>query len=302
MNEETTIRKVIEAFHAELPTASIYVVDNGSSDRTGEEARQTLRELGSAGMVQLVSRRGKSNAVRWAFRHVEADIYVMVDADMTYSAADVKKLIAPVERNEADMVVGDRISGGNYDRQNERKFHQAGNRMVVSAINWLFGCRLNDIMSGYRAFSRQFVKNCPILQEGFELETEITLHALDRRFRVLEAPVAYGARPPGSRSKLNTFLDGARVGRTIIWIFKQYRPMAFFGFFSLVFLVLALAAGAFPVYDFIMYRYVYRVPMAILSIGLMIFSIVSLSIGLILDTISTYQKTLFEKQMLDYWG
>lgn len=301
-NEAVTIREVIRDFHAALPEASICVVDNNSTDGTGDLAREALRASGCRGETLFAGRPGKANAVRRALRSVEADVYLLVDADRTYAAAEAERLIAPVRDGAAEIVVGDRLSGGAYDRQNERRFHAFGNRLVCGLINLLFRSNLKDIMSGYRALSRSFVKNFPILHEGFELETEMTLHALDRRAEMREIPISYNPRPTGSHSKLNTLQDGMRIVRTVFWIFRQYRPFAFFGFFAGLFMLCALAAGARPVYEFFAYSYVYRVPSAILAAGLAICAVVSLAIGLILDTVVGYQRALYEKQMLDYAG
>ena len=238
--------------------------------------------------------------MRWAFRHLDADIYVLVDGDATYAAEDLPKLMAPIIEGRADMAVGDRFADGNYAEKTGRLFHTAGNVFVRALINSLFRTDLHDIMSGYRVFNRLFVKNYSILCEGFELETEMTLHALDKRFGIQEVAIQYHCRPEGSQSKLCTLGDGVRVIGTILQIFKDYRPLAFFGSLFLVFLIAGLLCGTVPVLDFVRYRYVYHIPLAILSVGLTITAIMSLGIGLILDTMANYQRILFERQILHH--
>ena len=228
-NEEQTIAATIEDFHRALPKAAVYVVNNRSTDATESIAREALSRLGCKGDVINERRPGKGNAVRRAFLEIDADIYVLADADLTYPAEQVHELIAPVINGEADMVVGDRHSAGHYAAENKRALHGFGNRLVRDLINRLFYANLADIMSGYRVFSRRFVKSYPILVEGFEIETDMTLHALDKRFRIVEIPINYRDRPAGSFSKLNTLRDGAKVINTITQILRYYRPLAFFG-------------------------------------------------------------------------
>lgn len=297
-NEEATITATIEAFYRELPEARIVVVNNNSSDATGQIARLTLKRLGTRGEVIDEFRQGKGNAIRRAFTEVSADVYVMADADLTYPAGRVHDLIRPIIRNEADMVVGDRFSGGSYQTENYRKFHSLGNRSVKWLINTLFAAGLKDIMSGYRAFNRKFVGNYPILVEGFELETDLTLHALDKRFRVLEVPVEYKTRPAGSYSKLNTFSDGARVLFTIASILRYYRPLLFFSGFSALFGLLGLLA-ALPVFqDWIRHHYIYHLPLAVLAAALELVAVMCLSVGLLLDSMTHQYRMNFERSLL----
>jgi hypothetical protein len=229
---------------------------------------------------------------------VDADVYVMVDADCTYSAADLEKVIGPVIAGEADMVIGDRRVSGDYERENTRAFHNFGNELVRQLINRLFNSRLNDILSGYRAFSRRFVKNFPILSAGFELETELTLHALDKRLRVQEVPVSYRDRPVGSVSKLNTFQDGLRVLGTIFSILRFTRPLFFFGLTAALLAVAGTAVGMLPVIEFLETRLIYHVPSAILATGLMICSLIAFAIALILDTFARQSRVSFELRLL----
>lgn len=299
-NEEKTIASTMEGFARELPEAFFVIVDNNSSDDTARNAKSSLRNLNLMGVILSERRQGKGYAVRRAFHDVDAGVYVMVDADTTYNPKDVHRLLLPVLSGEADMVVGDRRSDGIYDKQNNRMFHSFGNNLITKLINFFFNSDLSDILSGYRVFSRRFVKNFPILCAGFEIETELTLHALDKRFRVEEIPVKYSERPTGSVSKLKTYSDGIRILRTIMWVFKDYKPLFFFGIFSLCFFLLGFAIGVPVIMEFVRFRYVYRVPSAILSTGLMIFSLLFFAIGFILDTVAKFHKFNYELQLLGY--
>jgi glycosyltransferase involved in cell wall biosynthesis len=297
-NEELTIEGTIRAFHAALPHAAIWVVNNRSTDTTQAVAFNTLYQLGCPGGVLNESRKGKGNAVRRAFLEIDADIYVLADADLTYPAERVLDLMRPVIEGSADMVVGDRHSTGHYAAENKRALHGFGNRLVRSLVNHLFSANLADVMSGYRVFSRRFVKSYPILVEGFEIETDVTLHALDKRFRIVEIPVEYKDRPQGSLSKLNTFSDGAKVLFTIAQILRYYRPLLFFGGISLVFFLIGLLASYPVIRDWVEYRYVYHVPLAILAVGFETSAIFALGIGLILDSITHQNKMTFECNLL----
>lgn len=297
-NEEQTIEATIRSFHAARPEAHIWVVNNASTDDTEGLARRTLAELKAQGGVINEPRKGKGNALRRAFCDLDADVYVMADADLTYPAGRIDDLIRPIAEDKADMVVGDRHSSGHYVKQNERPLHNMGNRLVQHLVNTLFRASLVDIMSGYRAFSRRFVKNYPILVEGFEIETDMTLHALDKRFRIVEIPVEYQGRPPGSVSKLNTVSDGTKVLFTIMRILRHYRPLMFFGGAAVVFALLGLLA-AVPVFgDWIRERYIHHVPLAILATGLELVAVLLMAVGLILDSISEQDKRNFERDLL----
>jgi len=275
-NEEQTLGETIRDFARYLPKAHFVIVDNNSTDATSEVARQTLNELDIRGVVVFEPRQGKGNAVRRAFMEADADIFVMSDADQTYPADQVEQLLAPVLNGEADMVVGDRHTGGDYGDQNKRKFHTLGNQLVRRMVNSLFKAELADIMSGYRVFSRRFVKNYPVLVSGFQIETDMTLHALDKRFVIKEVAVKYQDRPEGSESKLDTFGDGTRVLFTIIQILRYYRPMVFFGTFSLMFFFAGLLAGYPVIMDWILHQYIYQ----------------------ILDSITHQNKMAFEHKLL----
>jgi glycosyltransferase involved in cell wall biosynthesis len=298
-NEELTIAQVIQAFYEEIPEAHIYVIDNNSIDRTAALASKALSDLGAKGGVIFESRQGKGNAVRRAFLEINADVYVMADADLTYPASRVRELIAPILAGDADMVVGDRHSLGGYQKENKRSFHSFGNALVTTLVNKLFRANLVDIMSGYRVFSRRFVKNYAILVEGFEIETDMTLHSLDKRYRIREVPIEYIDRPAGSVSKLNTFSDGAKVLFTIFQILCYYRPLFFFGIISVFFGVLGLIA-AIPVFDdWITYRYIYHVPLAILAVALEIVAALSLSVSLVLNSITRQYRMQCERDLLN---
>lgn len=298
-NEEQTIAATIEDFHRALPDAAVWVINNRSSDSTEQTARDVLSRLGCMGGVINEIRPGKGNAVRRAFLDVDADIYILADADMTYPASQAHELMAPVIAGEADMVVGDRHSAGQYAAENKRALHGFGNRLVRELVNRLFGANLADIMSGYRVFNRRFVKSYPILVEGFEIETDMTLHALDKRFRILEIPVEYRDRPAGSISKLNTLRDGARVLSTIGAILRYYRPLVFFGGAAILLALLGLAAGLPVIEEWISVRYIRHVPLAILATGLEIVAIVFGAIGLMLDSITHQDRRNFERELLN---
>ena len=220
-NEEPTIGKVVRDFRAALPEAAIYVYDNNSMDGTAQVA------AAAGAIVRREPVQGKGNVIRRMFREVEADAYIMADGDDTYPADQAEALLRPVLEEGADMVIGDRLSS-TYFEQNKRPFHNGGNRVVRWLIRRFWHTDIHDIMTGYRAFSRAFVKSFPVMSAGFEIETEMTIHALDRRFLLREVPVAYRDRPEGSVSKLNTFSDGLSVLRTIILLYKEYRPLRFF--------------------------------------------------------------------------
>ncbi len=297
-NEAVTIREVICRFHAELPNATYVIVDNRSTDGTAELARRALEDCGARGMVLYEGRPGKANAVRLAFHEVNASIYVMVDADMTYHPEDLQKMLAPVLEKRADLVIGDRQSTGHYLQENKRPLHVFGNRLVIKLVNWLFHSDLKDIMSGYRVMTHRFVEHTPIIRAGFELETESTIFALSNRFRIVEVPIRYTDRPAGSASKLNTLRDGFRVCMTIFCILMNYRPMFFFGTAALLCAGTGFALGMLPVMEYIQYRYVYRVPTAILAMGLMVLSVLFSGIALILSNVNNHFMALFEISMM----
>ncbi|RYD31796.1 MAG: glycosyltransferase [Verrucomicrobiaceae bacterium] len=289
-NEELTIVDTMKDFFSVCPDAEIYVIDNASKDRTNALARQAYTDLQCKGRLLEESRKGKAAAVRKALLEINADIYVMVDADLTYPASDLPKLLEPVQQGLADIVCGNRHSSGVYSRENKRPMHDFGNRLVRWLINTLFQGSLQDILTGYRVMSKRFVKNYPILSNGFEIETEMSIHALDKGYSIMELPTEYRDRPEGSFSKLDTFTDGILVLKTIFSIFVKYRPMLFFTLCAILFAVAALAAGSIPVFEYFQTSKVTRFPLAILASGLSILAMLSFAVAVILDSLASAQR------------
>lgn len=287
-NEEQTVRRVVEGFRTSLPEAKIYVIDNSSTDRTAQEA------LAAGAHVILESRQGKGNVIRSIIRRIDADAYVMVDGDLTYPSEAARSLLEPVLSGKADMVVGDRMSNASYKSSNSRRLHSFGNALVCALVNRLFHTCLHDIMSGYRVMARSFLQSLPVLSEGFEIETEMTLHALDKRFKIVEVPIHYKDRPEGSFSKLRTYTDGWLVLKTIASLFKNYKPFEFFGGLSLIVFIAGLAVGTPPILEFLEMHLVYKIPSAILAASLVILSMLFFCCGLILDTIVRHQHENYE--------
>ncbi len=300
-NEELTIKDVILDYNKHLPQASIYVIDNNSKDRTSSIASETLKGNNIQGAVITETRQGKAFAIRRAFSNIHADTYIMVDADMTYPASDINGHLDAFNKSNADMLVGDRFFEGNYDRENKRRFHSVGNNLVRNIVNFLYKSRLNDVMSGYRIISRQFVTNYPILSNSFEIEAEMTLHALDKKWKIVEVPINYKDRPAGSSSKLHTIKDGFSVIKTIFRIFKDYKPLYFFGFLSLLVFIIGLILGSPVIIEFINTHYIRRVPTAILASGMIIVSFILFTAGLILDTIVRFHRFDYELKRIQYW-
>ena len=300
-NEEQTIAATIKDFYSVVPDAFFCIVDNNSTDRTSEVVVQVLDELGIKGALYRELTQGKAAAVRKGFHMVDADIYVMVDADCTYPAKDLTRLLKPVLAETADMVVGNRRSMGRYDKENKRLFHSWGNKLVQRLINLCFNSRLEDILSGYRVMSRRFVKNYPIIASGFMLETEMTIHALDKGFSVLELPTEYRDRPEGSFSKLNTIRDGFRIISLIIDIFRLYRPMFFFSLLCVFFLLLSLSSGMVPVLEFIRTGYITHVPLVVLAGCSMIIALGAMVSGIVLSGIA-YNLRFQYQVMLNHYS
>lgn len=293
-NEELTIEKVIKDFKKELPEAEIYVYDNNSKDKTAQIAKE------NGAIVRCEYRPGKGNVVRSMFRDIDADIYVMADGDDTYPAEEVHKLIEPVVKGEADMVIGDRLTNGTYQKENKRHFHEFGNNLVKKAINVAFKTNLKDIMTGYRVFNKIFVKNMPVLSPKFEIETEMSLHALDKKFIIKEIPIVYRDRPEGSESKLNTVSDGMKVIKTIIKMFKDFKPRQFFWMVSMLFVLLGLIVGVPVIVEFIRTGYITKMPSAVLATGIMILAVIIAQCGVILDTVVKQHREKYELQLLRY--
>ena len=286
-NEEKTVEKVVADYRRALPQADIYVYDNNSTDRTAELARK------AGAIVRREYRQGKGNVIRSMFRQIDADCYLMTDGDDTYPAENAPEMVRMVLEGEADMVNGDRLSS-TYFTENKRPFHNTGNRVVRGLINRLFGAQVRDIMTGYRAFSRSFVKTFPVLSHGFEIETEMTIHAVDKNFLIRELPVEYRDRPQGSVSKLNTYSDGAKVLCTIFRLYKDYRPFAFFGACALVFFLLALLLFLPVGIDYLRSGLVPRFPTLIVSVTLALCALLSFVAGVILDVLVKKHRQLFE--------
>ena len=287
-NESLTIKKVINDFQRELPEADIYVYDNNSTDNTYEIA------LNEGAIVKKEPRQGKGNVIRQMFFDIEADYYLMVDGDDTYPAENSHELIAALREGSADMVIGDRLSNGTYFNENKRAFHDFGNNLVKNSINRLYQADIKDVMTGYRGFNRMFVKSFPVMSSGFQIETEFTIHALDKRFKLVEIPIDYRDRPEGSESKLDTYSDGLKVLLTILKMFKDYKPLLFFSVFSLIFCVFGLVFGVPVINEFIHTGFITKVPSSILATGLMVFALLLLITGLILDTVVTNAKKEYE--------
>lgn len=291
-NESITIEKVITDYKKALPEAAIYVYDNNSTDHTDEIARN------AGAIVRYEYRQGKGNVIRSMFRDIEADCYLMIDGDDTYPAESAKEMCELVLQGKADMVIGDRLSS-TYFEENKRPFHNFGNEIVRRSINvlWHPKKQILDVMTGYRAFSPMFVKSFPILSHGFEIETEMTIHALDKNLLIQSLPVQYRDRPVGSESKLNTYTDGMKVLLTIFNLYRDYQPLKFFGVFSLLLGVFSLLLFI-PVFtEFLRTGLVPRFPTLIVSAVMMLAAFLSLVCGLILDTHAKNSRKSFEVQM-----
>ena len=286
-NESKTIAKVIKDYKKVLPKADIYVYDNNSTDGTDEIARK------AGAIVKYEYRQGKGNVIRSMFKDIDADCYLMIDGDDTYPKENAKEMCDLVLEGKADMVIGDRLSS-TYFTENKRPFHNFGNKLVRGLINTLFKSNIRDIMTGYRAFSYEFVKTFPVLSKGFEIETEMTIHALDKNFLLKEIPVEYRDRPAGSVSKLNTYSDGFRVLKTIARLFKEYKPTVFFSIISLIFLVISLGFGIPVFIQYFETGLVPRFPTLIFAGFMLIIAILLFICGLILEVLVKKHRQLFE--------
>lgn len=289
-NESLTIEKVVSDYKEALPEATIYVYDNNSSDHTDELARK------AGAKVVYEYRQGKGNVIRSMFRDIDAECYLMIDGDDTYPAENAREMVDLVLNKGVDMVIGDRLSS-TYFTENKRPFHNMGNRIVRGLINHLFHSNVKDIMTGYRAFSRLFVKSFPVLSKGFEIETEMTIHALDKNFLLEEIPVTYRDRPEGSESKLNTVSDGMKVLKTIASLFRDYKPLLFFSCASIICLLLGI--GFFvPVFvSYIHTGLVEKIPTIIVSGVVFTVGILLWICGLILDVVVKKHRQLYEIEL-----
>ena len=289
-NEAMTIEKVVADFRRELPDATIYVYDNNSTDSTAEIARR------AGAIVKREYRQGKGNVVRSMLRDIDADCYLMVDGDDTYPAESAREMCRLVE-DGADMVIGDRLSS-TYFTENKRPFHNEGNRLVRFLINRIFHSDIHDIMTGYRALSRTFAKNFPIISRNFEIETEMTIHALDKNFLIRELKIDYRDRQEGSHSKLNTYLDGMKVVATVFMMFRDYRPLKFFSLVSALLLLLAIQMFIPVFIEYMQTGLVPRFPTLIVSGFIGIASLLTFFCGVVLEVMTKKHRQLYELMLL----
>ena len=290
-NESLTIAKVVEDYKKALPEADIYVYDNNSKDHTDEIAKN------AGAIVRYEYRQGKGNVIRTMFREINADCYLMIDGDDTYPAENAREMCELVLNGKADMVIGDRLSS-TYFTENKRPFHNFGNKLVRWSINKLFKNNVKDIMTGYRAFSYNFVKGFPVLSKGFEIETEMTIHAVDKNYKLVEIPVTYRDRPEGSVSKLNTYSDGLKVLKTIATLFKEYRPGFFFNIFAVLFLILGILIGIPPFKGYFMTGVVKKFPSLIFACFMITISLLMWITGIILSVIVKKHRQLYELYLM----
>lgn len=288
LNEATTIGKVVADFRRELPGAKIFVFDNNSTDGTRANA------LAAGAEVIPSPRKGKGAVLRHAFRLIDAEYYVIVDGDDTYPAESVHVLLEKV-RDGADMANGDRLSGGHYSKENKRPLHDFGNRLICWSIQLLFAKGIRDVLTGYRAMSRRFVKHCPVLIDGFAVEAEMTIHAIERLFSIVEIPIAYRDRPAGSLSKLDTFSDGLIVLRSIVWLFKDAKPLLCFSLLAAAELLVVAAALILGIT-----HPAWMLPCAAIAAVALVTTSVTIATGLILDSSIRFHREQFEILMLNY--
>lgn len=292
-NEAKTIEKVIKDFKRELPEATIYVYDNNSKDGTDEIARK------AGAVVRYERKQGKGNVIRTMFREIDAECYIMTDGDDTYPAEDARKMCDLVLNNNVDMVIGDRLSS-TYFEENKRPFHNIGNVTVRALINMIYKSKIRDVMTGYRAFSYRFVKTFPVLSKGFEIETEMTIHTLDKNLNWENVIIEYRDRPKGSFSKLNTYADGAKVIKTIITLYKNYRPLSFFLWISLICAIIGTAFLIPVLIDYVNSGLVPKMPSFIASVFFYMCMVQSFFGGLILQTLINKSKQEFEIKLNEF--
>jgi glycosyltransferase involved in cell wall biosynthesis len=276
-NEEVTVASVVRQFKEQLPESDIYVFDNNSSDGTVAEA------LAAGAIVARERRQGKGYVVQSMFQQINADVYVMVDGDGTYPAEEVQKILGPVLGGEADMVIGSRLH--TTSQSQFRTLNRLGNRLFLTILNWTFKVRITDMLSGYRAFSRRFVKSVPLFGGGFETETELTIKALQRGFRIAEVPINLGVRPKGSFSKIRIAPDGLRIANTLLALFRDYKPLTFFGSVGMVLILIGLIPASVVVFEFLETGLVSSLSSAVLAVGLVLSGLLALTVGLVLHTI-----------------
>lgn len=290
-NESKTVKKVVEDFKKELPEAKIYVYDNNSKDGTDKIAKE------AGAIVRYETRQGKGNVIRTMFREIDAECYIMVDGDDTYPAESAKEMVKAVLEESVDMVIGDRLSS-TYFTENKRPFHNVGNVTVRALINRIYKSDIRDVMTGLRAFSYKFVKTFPVMSKGFELETEMTIHCLDKNMKIKNIIIDYRDRPADSPSKLNTIPDGIKVLKTIFGFYKNYKPMAFFTILTFVLGIIGLAFFI-PVFIDFLNRGVVKIPTLVVSVLFFLCSVQSLFTGLTLDNIIKNSRQTFEMRLID---
>ena len=286
-NESKTIEKVIKDYKSVLKDADIYVYDNNSSDNTDKIARA------AGAIVRYEYKQGKGNVIRSMFRDIDADCYLMIDGDDTYPKENAREMCDLILSGKADMVIGDRLSS-TYFTENKRPFHNFGNRLVRFLINKLFKNNVRDIMTGYRAFSYDFVKGFPVLSKGFEIETEMTIHAVDKNYKLVEIPVTYRDRPEGSVSKLNTYSDGFKVLKTIATLFKEYKPATFFNIVATIFLIISLILGVPVFVEYFKTGLVPKFPSLIVSGVALTLAMLLWITGIILQVTVKHQHQMYE--------
>lgn len=290
-NEELTVAQVVEEFREQMPDADTYVFDNNSTDRTVEVARKAGAQIG------FERRQGKGYVIQSMFRDIEADYYVLVDGDHTYPSAEVHRLLAPVLAGEADMSVGSRLT--NQSQSEFKIFNRLGNRFFLRAINFIFKQNLSDILSGYRAFNRKFVKNTPIFGGGFEIETELTIKALEHGYRIVELPIDLRARPEGSSSKIRILQDGFLILSSILTLCRDYKPLTFFGSIGLFLLLCGIIPGTAVVWQFARTGLVLHLPLAVLAVGFVLSGLLTILVGLVLHTIARrFQELDYQLKVL----
>lgn len=292
-NESKTIKKVIEDFKRELPEAIIYVYDNNSKDGTDKIAKK------AGAIVRYERKQGKGNVIRSMFRDINAECYIMIDGDDTYPAEYARKMCDLVLKNGSDMVIGDRLSS-TYFTENKRPFHNIGNVIVRKLINMIYKSDIRDVMTGYRAFSYQFVKTFPVLSKGFEIETEMTIHTLDKNMLVDNVVIEYRDRPEGSKSKLNTYSDGVKVIKTIITLYKNYKPFSFFSVVSIILFIMGTVFLLPVIIEYFKTGLVLKMPSFLTSVFLFICGIQSFFGGLILENMVKKGRQDFEIKLNEY--
>ncbi len=290
-NEAITIKKVVEDYKEVLPEADIYVYDNNSTDGTDKIAKE------AGAIVRYEYKQGKGNVIRRMFKDINADCYLMIDGDDTYPKENAREMCDLILEGKADMVIGDRLSS-TYFTENKRPFHNFGNKIVRFLINKLFKNNVKDIMTGYRAFSYEFVKGFPVLSKGFEIETEMTIHAVDKNFKLVEIPVTYRDRPKGSASKLNTYSDGFKVLKTIAVLFKEYKPAFFFNILSILLILISLIFMVPVFLEYYKTGLVPRFPSLIVGCFILLVSILLWITGIILQVITKKHKQLYELYLI----